>query len=177
MPARDLRSDMAVAIGLVAARAIAGRFGRSRAQCDGLCDGGLLRVAADANPQFLRVQFDFQSPRERCTQTQVEIIPEHGRIAVVLGQRARQHPRMAMPFDHLEAGTHGTVVDRIRDLAQAAADRRNHAAFAQFAADHESVGRAGATQPLPETEDRAGRNLQRMHPLPRPAQVMDLAHH
>jgi hypothetical protein len=80
-----------------------------------------------------------------------------------------------MPLYDLAPGLKGGLVKRIRELAQSAANRRDHAALLQHAPDDKATAAAGATHLLPETEDFTGRHQYAIKRGGRAAQVLDLS--
>ncbi len=100
-----------------------------------------------------------------CAPAQIDVVPEHHRVAVALGQRTGDHMRMPMPLVDMQALAQRRIVNRIGQLAQAAADRRHQAAFAQFAPGGEPTPARGPAQLPPETEGGANRHFD---PVQRP---------
>ena len=133
------------------------------------------RVTPDAHDECVGIHRHFQPPRERGTQAKVDVVPEHRGIAVEFRERAGQHARMAMAFDHVDAGTQRRIVDRIRQQAQAAADRRHQAAFAQLASVDEAASPRRAPELAPEAPRRTGGGRRRVECAQGHAQVLHLA--
>ena len=69
----------------------------------------------------------------------IDVVPEHGRIAIACGCRAWNDLRVRAAFDDFKAGLERRVVQRIGQLAQTAADTRNQTTFTQFRADHKTA--------------------------------------
>ena len=80
-----------------------------------------------------------------------------------------------MPFDYLETRIHRGVVKSVRDLAKAAADIRNDAAFPKFAADNKAAKPARPPDMFPKTESFASGYLQPVEPANREPQIMYLS--
>ncbi len=80
-----------------------------------------------------------------------------------------------MALDNVEADIHGRFIERVGQLAQAAADAGDEAALAQFAALDEAATLRRAADLAPEAEQAAGRNLDAVEMAERPAQIVDLS--
>src|ERR1051325_906908 len=82
---------------------------------------------------------------------------------------------MAMPLHDLAAGLQRRVVERVRELAEAATRARHQAALFQHAAVDETAGPSWPAQLPPEAEDRAGGNVGAVESFRRHPQIVDLS--
>ncbi len=111
----------------------------------------------------------------RAAEAQVDVVPEHRRVPLQRGARARDAAAVGVTLDDLEAGGERRLVERVRELAQPAADIRDEAAFAQLAAGDEAAPARRAPDLLPEAEGLAGRHHDAVEAGERDAEVLDLA--
>ena len=118
------------------------------------------RVTFDPRP-------DHQVPAR--PETKVDVVPRHRRVAAERRRRADHDARMRVPLDDVAAGLQGRLVQRVRQLAQPAADRRHQAPLLQHAADDIAAPAAGAPDLAPEAEDLARRHDDAVERRRRPA--------
>ena len=82
---------------------------------------------------------------------------------------------MRVAFHDLKVRLQRPIVKRVGKLAKPAADVRDDAALAKFAAGDEALKAARSPDLLPKTEYRSRGNLDSVEPLDRESQIMDLA--
>src|SRR3982751_3701071 len=82
---------------------------------------------------------------------------------------------MAMALDDLEPRLKPGIVKRVGELAEAAANRRDHAALSQLAAGHEATPADRTADLAPEAERPAGLDLDPVEAAQGAAQILDLA--
>src|SRR5438876_10349929 len=82
---------------------------------------------------------------------------------------------MGVALDDLETGGKGRFIERIGELAEAAADAGDEATLAQFATPDEASGLRRAANLAPEAEQAPSRYLDAVKTPDGAAQIMDLA--
>jgi hypothetical protein len=80
-----------------------------------------------------------------------------------------------MPLDDLAASVQSKLIQRVRKLAQSAANGRYHTSRLQHSAPNEAPPRRSATDLPPKTEDLASRDLHAIQSADRRAEVCHLA--
>ena len=80
------------------------------------CAGG-----AECNDQRVVGELRLDAKRLGGAKAQIDIVPEHRRVAAELGPRARHDAAMGVPLDDLEPRLPRRLVERVRQLAKAAA--------------------------------------------------------
>src|SRR5689334_20195992 len=108
-------------------------------------------------------------------EAKVDIVPGYGGVATECGGRARDDARMRVPFDDGAVGLQGRFVQRVRQLAETAADRRHQTPLLQHAAGNEPAPAAGAADLTPEAENLARRHDDAVERSGGPAQILDFA--
>src|SRR5690606_20541251 len=79
--------------------------------------------------------------------------PENGRVPIHLSQRSRDYAGVPVPLDDLAARLESTVVERVGELAEAAADIWNKAPLAELSSDNEPSRFPRRTHLTPEAKD------------------------
>ena len=116
-----------------------------------------------------------QAPGKGRAQAQIDVVPENGGIAADGGEVADAGMAVSVALDNLQPSFEGGIVDRPGELAQAAAERRNEAAFPQLSTDGETAPGGGAAEFPPETPDGAGGNFRASQEGRGEAEVLDFA--
>ncbi len=161
--------------------AVAAALGEPAAGCRLVARGGAVdcrgrRPRQHPHRQRARPKDHPQQPRLWRDEAQVHVVPRHRRVAPGRRRRARHDLRVGVPLDDLATCRQRRVVERVGKLAEAAADRRHHAALAQHAAVDVAAGGCRASHLPPEAEHGARRQLQPVERGGRAAQVLHLAH-
>src|SRR5947209_2568758 len=113
---------------------------------------------------MVAAQRGFDAERGRGAEAQVNVIPEDRGVAARGGRRAGHDARVRVALDDLEARPERRAVERVRQLAQAAARVRDDAALAQLAPAHVAAPAARPPDVRPEAEDRAGGHFDAVEP-------------
>jgi hypothetical protein len=129
----------------------------------------------DADDEVGGGQLDLDPPRLVAAEAQVDVVPEDGGVEVLLGGGAGQDARVGVAFDDFQPRFQGRLVEQPAELAEPAADGRDQAAFAQFAAGGEAFRLRGAAELTPEAEHVSGRNLHAVEGAGGLTEVLDLA--
>ena len=107
---------------------------------------------AERHHQLVLGHLRADQQRHLRAESQVDVIPRDRRVPPGRRLRTGNNARVRVPFDDLAARLQRRVVERVRQLAQAAANRRNHASLLQHATDHVSAFLGGSPDLHPETE-------------------------
>ncbi|MDB5069362.1 MAG: hypothetical protein JWM87_473 [Candidatus Eremiobacteraeota bacterium] len=133
------------------------------------------RASPVAHDQRITHQRAFDAYVDRRAKSQVDVIPEYGRIASDGCQRARYDRCMRVPFDDVESRAECCIIQRVRKLAKPTAHARHEATLAQFPPGYESPPPRSATNLLPEAKDRPRRHERTVDMPRRDAQILHLA--
>ena len=114
-------------------------------------------------------------PTVASAKAEVDIVPEDRRVGRVVDEEAGRVDGVAVPLHNLHAGAVSDPRQCIGELADAAADRRHHAALAKLTADDISAARGRPTRGAPEAERFAGLEDDAIDGRGRNSQVLNLA--
>jgi hypothetical protein len=140
-----------------------------------LHDSSTRLLAAEPDHEAGLGQKALDEQRNPAAKTQVNVIPEKGRITPQILGYVWRLQRMAMAFDYVEVEGHGHFEQRSGELAQAAAERRYNAAFSHLASSDKATRMPRRADLPPQTEDRARGQDPAMDPPARHAEILYLS--
>ena len=131
--------------------------------------------AADAHGESRAAEAHFETPGKGCAQAEVHVVPKNRRIAPDRRKIADTRMAVRVALDDFQARFERRVVDGAPELAQPATERRDEAAFAQFAPYCKTPALRGASQLPPKTPDEIGGDFRAAQERRGDAQILDLA--
>src|SRR6185295_774738 len=85
-------------------------------------------------------------------EAQIDVVPEHRRVGLVVDEEAGRMDRVAMTLDDLHSGLMGNARQGVGQLADAAADRWDHAAAPELPPGDIALAQARTSCGQPEAE-------------------------
>src|SRR5690554_9236 len=122
----------------------------------------------------MRGQLNLDAKSPAMPKTKINMRPKDGRIPLLFGHRSRHNLRVPMPFHHLKTRPTRRVIERVRELAKPAADRRHDTPLQDLTPLHKPAPAHRSPQVLPQAKDRPGRHAYPIEQTRRHTKILEL---